>query len=291
MLSGAEGFLADFEMPEEMKKQRQDAVQLVPFSVAGSIWAKIGRPGTRESLCKTLIQLCQFLEDADPSILSNLLEVMDMALNVGSISPPDDFGSLADPDEDTTKAEAYFVEPAIAHPYFHETNMLCLKRRPYVQALTRVWGQYTKRVEDAAYQQWHSNVHASMQSAETVPRMMGQLMGPLFQFTVHPYEEVADLAQQAVEKVFRRYPILTSLYTPFILPSLTRSGLTQSTTSEMECPSCRSALPEDISMETLLANPQYEEEIFQQMKNFMQSLDFDIHPHRGASIARSLAST
>ena len=61
-------------------------------------------------------------------------------------------------------------------------------------------------------------------------------------------------------------------------------------TAEMECLSCRLALPEDISMKTLLADPQ-SKKIFQQMKNFMQSLDFDIHPHQGMSVFRFLTRT
>lgn len=223
VLLAAGQYLVDFDMPEGMTQRLASLKDVTPLSIAGVVQIKLGKPGLREKLCETLLKLCPLLEDAEPTILLRLVESIEMAINAGSHIPPDDFGELQDLDEDTTSADTYFIEPAIAHPFVKHDQSLCLKRRPFYQALGRVWEHYRDRMGTASYQIWHSTAYLFMDSAETVPVVVGRLMDPLFRFAMHAYDDVADGAQGAVEYVFKRFPVLARLYAPLIMPSLTRS--------------------------------------------------------------------
>jgi len=160
-----------------------------------------------------------------------------------------------------SKADLYFLEPPIAHQYVAQDGSKFLKRRPYNDALSRVWEHYTTRTSDAAYTKWYSNIYPCMDSAETVPPPIGQLMGHLFRYCLHPYDDVADTARHSIEKVVQRFPILVTLYSPLVLPALTRTSL-----------------PENITMEDLLGQPALATEIFSQMESLMQPIDTDLNP-------------
>lgn len=222
VLSGTNQYLVDFEMPEEMKARLASSKDVTSFQIAGDTKIRVGKPGTKEALCDLLVQLSPLLESADPTLLSSLVGVMDYVANIGELNPPDDFRNLSDPDEDTFSIDAHFIEPPIAHPYILQDGSKCLKRRPYYHALARIWFEFDRRMGDAAHLRWHNNVYVSKKTPETVPEAVGRLMGPLFRFVTHPYDEVGDIAHSTLEKLFTRYPVLTTFYQPWILPPLVR---------------------------------------------------------------------
>ncbi|GMH44904.1 hypothetical protein BSKO_12861 [Bryopsis sp. KO-2023] len=253
VLGGCKECLVDFEVPEKIHSGENSK----PVGTVGHVGITVGKPGLRERAADTIVRLCSFVQDQDPTVLEFVVEIIEELVSLGESGPPDEYSDINTSDEPDV-LDVFFTEPAVATPLLKKADLKWQKRGPYHRVLCNLWEEYLNRSGDSAYGRWHSTTVPMIEDVNLVPEAFGRLFGELIRLSMHRYEGVRHAAEPVVEQGFIRFPCLTRYYVPVLLTSVARSPL-----------------PEDLSLSALSSNPNFLKEVLDRLGDFMKQIEVD----------------